>query len=31
VIIANMTGFETREYFSATAGAENAPEVDFGD
>jgi LemA protein len=31
VIIANMTGFETREYFSATAGAENAPQVDFGD
>jgi LemA protein len=31
VIIAGMTGFETREYFSASAGAENAPQVDFGD
>jgi LemA protein len=31
VIIANMTGFEPREYFEAAAGAEAAPEVDFGD
>jgi LemA protein len=31
VILANMLGFEPREYFSASQGAENAPEVDFGD
>lgn len=31
VIIANMTGFEPREYFEASAGADTAPEVDFGD
>jgi len=31
VILANMFGFETREYFAASQGAESAPEVDFGD
>ncbi|MDA3948211.1 MAG: LemA family protein [Spirochaeta sp.] len=29
VIIANMTGFEAKEYFAATAGAEEAPQVEF--
>ncbi len=28
-IIANMTGFDEREYFAAQAGAENAPKVSF--
>ncbi len=31
VIIANMFGFEPREYFTASEGADSAPEVDFGD
>ena len=31
VIIANMVGFEPREYFQAESGAESAPDVDFGD
>ncbi len=31
VIIAGMVGFEPREYFESSAGAENAPQVDFGD
>lgn len=29
VIIANMTGFEEKDYFQATSGAENAPQVNF--
>lgn len=29
VIIANMTGFDEKAYFSATAGAEEAPTVEF--
>lgn len=28
-IIANLTGFEAKQYFRATAGAEQAPEVQF--
>lgn len=28
-IIANFTGFEQKQYFEATAGADQAPEVDF--
>lgn len=28
-IVASLTGFEEREYFEATAGAENAPQVKF--
>ncbi|MFW5827600.1 MAG: LemA family protein [Alkalispirochaeta sp.] len=31
VILANMFGFEPREYFTASEGADSAPEVDFGD
>ncbi|MFW5695786.1 MAG: LemA family protein [Alkalispirochaeta sp.] len=31
VILANMFGFEPREYFTASQGADSAPEVDFGD
>lgn len=31
VIIANMTGFEPKTYFEATAGSDVAPTVDFGD
>ena len=29
VIIANMTGFEAKQYFAATAGADEAPQVEF--
>ena len=29
VIIANMVGFEPRQYFEATSGADSAPAVDF--
>lgn len=29
VIIANMTGFEEKAYFKASAGAETAPQVEF--
>lgn len=29
-IIASITGFEQKEYFQADEGAEEAPEVDFG-
>lgn len=28
-VIASMTGFSAREYFNATVGAENAPQVKF--
>ena len=31
VVIAGVVGFEPREYFESAAGAENAPQVDFGD
>ena len=30
VIVAGTIGFDQREYFQATAGADQAPEVDFG-
>lgn len=30
VIIANVTGFDEKEYFEADPNAEQAPEVDFG-
>lgn len=29
-LIANMFGFEQREYFEADPGSQNAPEIDFG-
>ncbi|MFA7567651.1 MAG: LemA family protein [Alkalispirochaeta sp.] len=29
MIIANMTGFESKQYFSAQTGAESAPQVQF--
>ncbi len=29
MIIANMTGFEVKQYFAATSGAEEAPQVQF--
>ncbi|WP_445486609.1 LemA family protein [Niallia sp. 03133] len=31
VIMAKITGFDEKEYFNASPGAENAPKVDFGD
>lgn len=30
VIVANLTGFDEKEYFEADPGAEQAPEVNFG-
>ncbi|WP_338469582.1 LemA family protein [Niallia sp. XMNu-256] len=30
VIVANMTGFDEKEYYQADPSAQNAPEVDFG-
>ena len=29
MIIANMTGFDSKPYFEASDGAENAPQVEF--
>jgi LemA protein len=30
VLVANITGFDEKEYFEADPNAQNAPEVDFG-
>lgn len=30
VLVANITGFDEKEYFEADPSAQNAPEVDFG-